>query len=194
MNTCGAAHLSHATIQSFGSSLTKDLWNATPHWYAAFTLAHHEKQVSTRCEQRGVDVFLPLYTVKHKWKNRCTVDLELPLFPCYFFVRIVPRNRVLVLEVPGVVAIVSSGRELLSVPDDYIRALREGLLLHKVEPYQNLEVGDLARIKRGPFAGSEGILDRRKNGLRVIIRLEMLARSVSVEVGEEDIESAARIS
>lgn len=193
MSMCGTAHLSQVPVQSF--SALNDMWGAegqSAHWYATFTFAHHEKRTSTQCQQRGVESFLPLYKVKHTWKNRRTVLLELPLFPSYLFVRIVPASRIRVLEIPGVISIVSAGRELLPVPDDYIRALREGLLQHRVEPHQNLEVGDLARIKTGPFAGAEGILDRRKSGLRVILRLEMLARSVSVEVSEEQIEPVAR--
>lgn len=169
----------------------RDLWQvspAAPKWYAVFTLSRHEKRVLAQCEQRQIESFLPLYKVKHQWKNRCSVDLELPLFPCYSFVRIDPRMRVQVLQVPGVVSIVSSGRHLQPLPDHYINSLRDGLLVHRIEPHADLEVGDLVRIKTGPMIGAEGILERRKNDLRVVLRLEMLARSVSVEVGAEEIE------
>jgi transcription antitermination factor NusG len=168
-----------------------DLWQVSPHsprWYAVFTLSRHEKRVLAQCEQRQIESFLPLYKVKHQWKNRCTIDLELPLFPGYSFVRIDPRTRVHVLQVPGVVSIVSSGRQLQSLPDDYINSLRDGLLVHRIEPHSDLKVGDLVRIRTGPMTGSEGILERRKSDLRVILKLEMLARSVSVEVGAEEIE------
>jgi transcription antitermination factor NusG len=141
-----------------------------------------------RCTQRQVESFLPLYHVRRKWKNRCTVDLELPLFPCYLFVRISPRDRVKILELPGVVAIVSSAGQLLPVPDDYVTTLRDGLLARRIEPHENIEIGELVRIKTGALAGAEGILERRKNGLRVVLRLEMLARSVSVEVASTEIE------
>ncbi|HEV2729554.1 MAG TPA: transcription termination/antitermination NusG family protein [Terriglobales bacterium] len=157
-------------------------------WFAVFTMPRHEKRVSAHCEQRQIETFLPLYKVRHRWKNRCTVDLELPLFPNYLFVRIAPSNRVPVLQVPGVVSIVSSAGQLLPVPGDYVAALRDGLLVHKIEPHTNLEAGELVRIKTGPLAGAEGILERRKNDFRVVLRLEMLARSVSVEVAASEIE------
>lgn len=176
-------------VGSFDS--LRDLWQVSPpspKWYAVFTLSRHEKRVFAQCEQRQIESFLPLYKVKHQWKNRCTVDLELPLFPGYSFVRIDPRTRVQVLQVPGVVSIVSSGRQLQSLPDGYINSLRDGLLVHRIEPHADLEVGDLVRIKTGPMIGVEGILERRKNELRVILKLEMLARSVAVEVGAEEIE------
>ena len=159
-----------------------------PRWYAVFTLARHEKRVFAQCEQRQIESFLPLYKVKHRWKNRCTVDLELPLFPSYSFVRIDPRTRVQVLQIPGAIRIVSSGRQLQPLEDDYINSLRDGLLVHRIEPHSDMQEGDLVRIKTGPMAGAEGILERRKNDLRVVLKLEMLARSVSVEVGAEEIE------
>jgi transcription antitermination factor NusG len=157
-------------------------------WFAVFSMPKHEKRVSAHCEQRRIECFLPLYKVRHRWKNRCTVDLELPLFPNYLFVRIAPRHRVRVLEVPGVVSIVSSAGQLLPLPEEYVTALKDGLQVHNIEPHANLEVGELVRIMTGPLAGAEGILERRKNDFRVVLRLEMLARSVSVEVAAAEIE------
>jgi transcription antitermination factor NusG len=151
-------------------------------------MSNHEKRVVGRCQQRQLESFLPLYRVKRKWKNRCTVDLDLPLFPNYFFVRIVPRDRVRILELAGVVSIVSSGGQPLPLTDEYIASLQQGLLAHKIEPHPDLEVGELVRITTGPLAGAEGILERRKNDFRVVLKLEMLARSVSVEVAASEIE------
>lgn len=169
----------------------RELWEDAPRvlrWYAVFTLARHEKRVFAQCERRQIESFLPLYKVRHQWKNRCTVDLELPLFPSYSFVRIDPQARVQVLKVPGVIRIVSSGHQLQSLPDEYVNALRDGLLAHRIEPYTESVVGDWVRIKSGPMAGAEGVLERRKNELRVVLRLEMLERSVSVEVGADEIQ------
>jgi len=157
-------------------------------WFAVFTLPNHEKRVSAHCQQRQIESFLPLYKVRHRWKNRRTVDLELPLFPNYLFVQIAPHNRVRVLELPGVVSIVSSAGQLVPVPRDYVTALRDGLRVYKIEPHPNLKVGELVRIKSGPLAGAEGILERCKNDFRVVLRLEMLARSVSAEIAASEIE------
>jgi transcription antitermination factor NusG len=78
---------------------------------------------------------------------------------------------------------------MLPIPDVYITALRDGLLSHNIRPCSTLEMGDRVVITQGPMAGMEGILDRRKNEIRVILRLEMIGRSLSVEVGAEEISS-----
>jgi transcription antitermination factor NusG len=191
MSVCSTLQLQQVSCPQSYSSNAENPWDAgmlAIKWYAVFTLSNHEKRVLARCTELPLECLLPLYKVRRKWKNGCTVSLELPLFPNYFFVRIAPRDRVRVLELPGVVSIVSSGRELLPIPDDYITSLRDALLVHKIEPHPNVEAGERVRIKTGPLAGTEGVLERRKNDLRVVLRLEMLARSVSVEVDAEQVE------
>jgi len=159
----------------------------SPSWFAVFTMPRHEKRVVGHCTERQIESFLPLYHVRHRWKNRTTANVELPLFPNYFFVRISPRERTQVLKLPGVLCIVSSGQQLLPIPDDYIDFLRGGLLAHRIEPHPNVEAGDRVCITTGPLAGMEGVLQRQKNGLRVVVKLEMIGRSVAVEVGAAEI-------
>ena len=74
------------------------------------------------------------------------------------------------------------------MPDRYISGLRDQILTNKIEPHLGLEVGEKVRIKAGAMADMVGVLDRHKNGLRVVIRLEMIGRSVAVEVDLTDIE------
>jgi len=150
-------------------------------------MPRHEKRLVVHCGERKIQCFLPLFQVRHRWRNRSTATVELPLFPNYLFVRIDPGERVRVLRLPGVLSIVSSGRELLPIPDEYITALRGGLLRYRIEPHPNVEAGDRVCITTGPMAGMEGVLDRQKNDLRVILRLEMIGRSVAVEVGATEI-------
>ncbi|MGO9304723.1 MAG: UpxY family transcription antiterminator [Candidatus Korobacteraceae bacterium] len=161
-----------------------------PNWYAAFTSPRHEKKVAFHFEQRQIEAFLPLYETIHRWKNRCNANLQLPLFPNYIFVKIDPRERVQVLNVPGVLYLVSAGREPLPVPGNYIAALRDGLRMYKIEPHPNVDVGDRVRIITGPMSGMEGILVRKKNDVRVVLKMEMIARSMAVEVNVADMEYA----
>ncbi len=165
----------------------RELTSCDRKWYAVFTITRHEKRLVGHFAERQIESFLPLYQIRRRWKNRCTATVELPLFPNYVFVRIDSQQRVPVLKLPGVVSIVSSGREIAPIPDDYITALRSGLLANRIEPHPNVELGDRVRITTGPMAGMEGILIRHKNDLRVILRLEMIGRSVAAEVGAAEI-------
>src|SRR4029077_1760360 len=76
-----------------------------PFWYAAYTSANHEKRVAEQLARRSVEHFLPLYDSVRRWKDR-RMKLKLPLFPGYVFVRLALRDRLQVLQVPGVVKLV----------------------------------------------------------------------------------------
>lgn len=74
-----------------------------PSWYAVQTRARHEKVVAQRLREQGVTTFLPMYNEVHRWSDRRKV-VELPLFSCYVFVRLLPTNeqRLRVLRQDGV--------------------------------------------------------------------------------------------
>ena len=157
-------------------------------WYAIYTRPSHEKRVAEHCALREIECYLPSYRTTSRWKNRCKVELELPLFPCYVFVRFQWRQHVRVLEVPSVVSIVGNGREPLPLQHSEIVSLRAGLDLYRAEPHAYLNIGERARIKFGPLAGLEGVVVRKNNGLRVVLTLQQIMKSVAVEVEECDLE------
>ncbi len=160
----------------------------SPKWFAVYTTPRHEKAVAKHFEFRRIESFLPLYMEMHRWKNGCRVNVEQPLFPGYVFARIGRRDSTQVRSVPGVLLIVGSGREPLPLPDFEVEALRSGLHLRKFEPHPYLVVGEKARIKSGSLAGMVGVLARKKNNLRVVLTLELIMRSVAVEVDADELE------
>jgi transcription antitermination factor NusG len=160
----------------------------SPKWFAVYTTPRHEKAVARHFEFQRIESFLPLYTEMHRWKNGCRVNVEQPLFPGYIFARIGRRDSPQVRSVPGVLLIVGSGREPQPLPDFEIEALRSGLHLRKFEPHPYLVVGEKARIKSGSLAGMVGVLARKKNNLRVVLTLELIMRSVAVEVDADELE------
>jgi transcription antitermination factor NusG len=161
-------------------------------WFAAYTNSHHEKCVALHLGERQIESFLPLYATRHRWRNRCTMTVELPLFPNYVFVRIDARERRRVLEVPGVLSLVGFGRTLAPLPDFEIEALRSGLGQRKIEPHPYLVIGERVRIKAGPMMGLEGVLVRKKNNFRVVLALDVIMQCVAVEVDADDLESATK--
>jgi transcription termination/antitermination protein NusG len=162
-----------------------------PHWYAAYTCANHEKRVAEQMRERSVDHFLPQYRSMRRWKDR-RVELDLPLFPGYVFVHVSLGERLRVLQVPSVVRLVSFGGGPVELPDEQMTRLREGLGSKlKAGPHPYLTVGRRVRIRRGALAGMEGILLRMRGSVRVVLSLELIMQSISVEVDAADIAPAA---
>ena len=159
-----------------------------PNWYVVYTRANHEKRVAEQLEHRSIEHLLPLYESVRRWKDR-RIQLQMPLFPGYVFVRFSLHNRLQVLQVPGVVRLVGFDGQPKALPEGEIETLRDRLSGGaNVEPHPYLTMGRRARIKRGPLEGCEGILIRRKGKYRVVLSIEMIMRSVVADVDLVDIE------
>ncbi len=160
----------------------------SPRWYAAYTAPRHEKSALQHLESRSVESFLPLYGSTRMWNGRRAI-VQMPLFPGYLFVRISADQRVRVLEVPGVLNIVSSHGKLIPLPEGEIEALRAALVIRKSEPHPLLTSGRRVRIKTGPLRGLEGVIVRQTRKLRMIVSIDCIMQSFAVELEASDLES-----
>jgi transcription antitermination factor NusG len=155
---------------------------AQPHWYALYTRAHHEKCVAAELTQRSVENFLPVYSSVRRWKDR-RVTLDLPLFPGYVFVRVALLHRLRVVQVPSAVRLVGFGGLPVALPETEMEIVRAGLSKGlRAEPHPFLTVGRRVRIIAGSLVGCEGFLARRKGSTRVVLSIELIQRSVMVDV------------
>jgi transcription antitermination factor NusG len=159
-----------------------------PHWYAASTCANHEKRVAQQLRMRSIPYFLPVYESVRKWKDR-RKRLELVLFPGYIFIRIPIQERLRVLELASVVRLVGFGALPCALPDKEIEALQSVPSCRlQIEKYCWPAVGSRVKITHGPLQGMEGQLLRRKGLVRVVLSIETIRQSASVEVDITDVE------
>jgi transcription antitermination factor NusG len=157
------------------------------HWYAIYTWANHEKRVAREIAARGIEHYVPLYRSVRWWKDR-RVELDLPLFPSYVFARLALCDKLKVLQVSSVVRFVGFNGQPAALPDDEFETLRAGLKERaRVEPCPFLTVGRRVRIVGGPFTGLQGVLKRKKSSLRVVVSLDVIQRSLAVEVEAADV-------
>jgi transcription antitermination factor NusG len=164
------------------------------HWYAIRTCSNHEKRVACELGARDIEHFFPVYASVRRWRDR-RVTLDLPLFPGYMFVRLALRDRLGVLQIPSVVCLVGFGGIPAALPDEEMGILRAGLSERlRAQPHPFLTVGRRVRITGGPFSGLEGVLERKKNNLRVIVSVELIRRSVALDVDAADLAPAAAAS
>jgi len=158
----------------------------TPRWYAVYTRSRHEKRVRQQLEGRSLE-FLPTCESVHRWNDRSAV-VSVPLFPSYLFVRMRLADRVQVVAVPGVVNLVGVHGRPSPIPDEEILPLRNCFTRQiGMEPHPYLVAGRCVRIRKGPLAEMEGILVRRKGQFRLILSVNLIARSVAVEVDLNDV-------
>lgn len=157
-------------------------------WFAAHTCSCQEKKVAQHLTARSIEFFLPVYRKLSHWKNGQHVAIERPLFPNYLFVNIHRNERVRVLELPGVHSVVGSGREPIPLPSTEIEALRRGIDSLSIEPHPYLKTGEKVIIRSGPLQGMAGIVKRQKGCARVVLGLDLIVKSIAVELDERDLE------
>lgn len=151
-------------------------------WFALTVKPRHEKMTAEHLRLRELEGFLPVHPVPRAWSDR-TQTVKLPLFPGYVFCRFSYTRRLHVLNTPGVRSIVGFGCSDVPVEDASIEALQ--LLVasgRPMEPQSRLLVGQNVRISEGPLEGVRGTLVRERGAWRVVVNVELLNRSVAVEV------------
>jgi transcription antitermination factor NusG len=154
-------------------------------WYAIAVRSNFERIVAQSLRQKDYEIFLPAYLSKRRWSDRTKV-VECALFSGYLFCRMDLRRRVPLLDTPGVVSIVGVGKCAVPVQESEIAAIQtiveSGL---PIAPWPFLEAGQFVYINHGPLAGLEGIVIASKNRSRLVVSVEMLRRSVTVEIESE---------
>ena len=189
LNACGETSAMNTSLDRVAELIPLPVAEkAVRQWFVLYTRSNHEKRVEQHLRRRNIESFLPLYTVARRWKNRTTAKVQLPLFPGYVFVKIARRESVRVFEIPMVHSIVGNGREALALPEDEIETLRTGLHLRQVDPFPYVKIGVRARIRSGPLAGLEGVVVRKDNRFRVVLSIDLIMKSIAVQVDADEIE------
>jgi transcriptional antiterminator NusG len=159
-------------------------------WFAVRTRSRQEKSAAALLETLGVPHFLPLTSEIRQWSDREQV-VKVPLFTGYLFVRIslAREGRLQVLKTPGVIGFVGNQSGPLSIPDQQIEDIRT-VLENRVEcrVHPLLNEGDHVRVMRGPLAGVEGRIIRSNSSVRLAISIEMIHRTLLVNVSQNDVE------
>jgi transcription antitermination factor NusG len=154
-------------------------------WYALYVRERYEKIVTANLIGKGYEVFLPTYQSKRRWSDRTKV-VEVPLFSRYVICRFDFRNRLPILTVPGVHFIVGFGQTVTPIDPAELNAVRlavdSGL---PYEPWPFLKAGYRVRVEYGPLTGLEGFVLDVKNAYRLVISLNLLGRSVAVELDRD---------
>ena len=160
-------------------------------WFALETRHRYEKKVAQDLSRLGIETFLPQRTEIRIWSDR-KKSITVPLFAGYAFVRLdrSRETRLQILQSPGVIGLVSSHGEAVSIPSEQVEHLRR--LLQENVPcslHAFLRVGQRVRIRGGSLDGVEGILvDSDIKSL--VISIECLQRSLAVRIEGYELEVA----
>jgi transcription antitermination factor NusG len=151
-------------------------------WFAIQARTGREGNATLLLENAGYECYLPVSKFARRWSDRVK-EVEVPLFPGYLFCRMNPHNRLPVLMTPGVIQIVGVGKTPIPVEEEEISAIqRAGKIGLPTMPWPYLEVGHVVTIEAGPLCGLTGIVLKIKSGVKLVLSVSLLQRSVAVEI------------
>ena len=155
------------------------------YWLVCHTKPRCEKKFAALMKAEQFEHYLALIQSVRRYAQQ-TKKFTKPLFPGYVFCRFDVDRRLRVVTSPNITSIVGVGKKPFPVADEEIQAIQtmvaSGLPL---EPWKYLEVGQRVRIEGGSLEGLTGILVQEKNSLRVVVNVNLLRRSVAVEISRE---------
>ena len=153
-----------------------------PGWFALTVRPNHERAATRALSNQGLEAYLPVYRARKRWSDRVR-ESDAVLFPGYVFCRFGLREKLRVLQAPGVRSIVGLGKAPVPVEDDEISAVRALLSSGRaIAPWPYVRIGQSVIIEHGPLSPLRGVILRTKGSWRVVVSVEALGSSISVEV------------
>ena len=155
-------------------------------WFVLHVKPRTEKKVMRFLEGYGYFRHLPLYVKVTKVQRR-KVRRELPLFPGYVFTRLLPEERLRMLQTNLLVRTipVPHPREMIHQLRQISHASRVAADIRPVNPFR---AGDYVRVKYGPMRGMEGYVKREGAKATICLNLEILGAAVETSISPADLE------
>ncbi len=156
-------------------------------WWVAHTKARNEKSLAWDLLKRGTSYFLPMVE-KVRVAGGRRVKSILVLFPGYLFFcggeeeryKAMTTNRIAatieVVEQENLVKELSNIQTVMSGPK-------------QLDPFPYLQAGRRCIVTAGALKGVEGLLVRRKNVDRLVLRVQVLGQAVSTEIDASLVET-----
>jgi len=154
-------------------------------WYVIYTKSRYEKKIAQKLTEENFKVYLPLNITISQWSDR-KKKVELPLFSSYVFVYLnTLKEYSKALSIDGVVLFIKFGNRLVRVSDEEINQIKIFLnQFSQVEIMRSLDlkIGQIKRIKSGPFENYECEIIKIDNKQKICVRIGSLQQSLLAEI------------
>ncbi len=158
-------------------------------WWCVYTVSRREKDLMRKLARKDISFYGPVVSKRYRSPNGRLRNSFIPLFANYVFVLANEAERTVMLQtncVSKCSPVVDQEllvKQLRQIHD----VIKAGVPL-TVE--SKLTTGDRVSVKRGPFAGYEGIVIRREGKTRLLLSIQFLDKGVSMEVDEAVLDPA----
>jgi len=157
-------------------------------WFAIKTRPKAEKMLHGMFAKKQIEAYLPILQLVRRYTRKIK-KVNLPLIPCYLFVKVTKNEYVSVLETDGVLGFVRFSKDLLAIPEreiDILRRITGEQIEVEVTPIEWKE-GDEVEILQGNLAGIRGILVEKKGKHLVTVDLQHIGFSLKIDIDPKNL-------
>ena len=158
-------------------------------WYLLQTKPNAHVTAYDNLRRQGFDVFLPLI-IKTTKKNGNFLDIKTPLFPGYLFMgsSIDPTPWKSVNGTRGVSKAVTLDGVYRPINTHIIEGLQQRCNEQDIfQSLRDIDVGDRAKIERGPFAEFICVVEQIKDDQRTSVLIDLLQQQTRAEVSLDSV-------
>lgn len=160
-------------------------------WFALHVKARHEQVVAASLEEKSIESLVPVLNQRRRWSDRLKT-VQAPIFPGYVFCRLEHGDRLAAVQTPGVIRLVGFGGKACALEAMEIESLLAiSACEATAQPCDYLPLGQRVRLIDGPLAGLTGVLARSDKAHRLVVSIDILQRSIAVDVGDARVQTVA---
>jgi len=159
------------------------------HWFVLHVRIRSELLVSSVLEQKGFECFTPTFQQSRIYTDRVK-NVQTALFPGYVFCHFALHDSRQILITPAVKTILGDGRDPIPLQEQEISNLRCASSSETARPEEYPGIGQRVRVRQGLFTGVEGFLMSRKGRDRLIVSVDLIGSSFSIELDSWQLEPA----
>jgi transcription antitermination factor NusG len=167
----------------------ENLQQSDKKWFALYTRSRAEKKAKEQLLDAGIDCYLPIQKTLRQWSDR-KKKVDKVVLPSYIFVKIEPTRTDNVFVSDHLVAFVRYQGKPAIIPDKQIEAFKrivESDTAFEINP-ENFPKGSKVKVVHGSLKGIEGEIHEIANNKKLIVSIDQVGFSLSVEIPPDYLE------
>lgn len=155
-------------------------------WYAIYTRPRHEKKLSLKLSEKGIENYCPLVTTIKQWSDR-KKKVEEPLFRSYIFVYVSEKEYYNAVSTKGAVRYVIFEGKAAPIRNEEIENIKK-VINNKIDfnvSSEQFKIGQKVKIEYGALRGTYGEIISYSGKKYLLLRIKNIGYSLMIKIAPE---------
>ena len=160
-------------------------------WRIARTKSRREKALAEFLASHEVGYYLPMVKTRQRDRKRVRYSL-IPIFSGYIFFKSSDLQRYQAFKSNHISRIIDVKDEDQLLSD--LQKVQKAISLNApLYPYDFVRQGDMVVIKKGPFKGLQGVIQRKNSHCRLVLNVNYLLQAVALDIEAHMVEPMGKV-